>query len=610
MPPHRRVGFNHGTVIRSGVEVVESKFCKVESCRARSHRHNHVSICQRCGSLAIKCFAMNKIAVVLGSGVLALTVGCLEQLGGSRTYKGPLLKYHYVGRAHLPDGTNAARFKEIEALPATAELRTQIAQKLAGAVHRFWQKDLPSGAPDQSALLQPLLEDFLAGEAFVEVRGAVGRTDTVLAIELSDQRAQLWEKNLRQIVTGWKLGSIQDLMSEGFKGWEVKKTQAPNSLQFVRAGKWIVLGLGQDRPAQISTLLAEAKRSGRPVPLPKDSFLDLSADLPGLRAWFPLLAQWPLPPITASLSGRGEYVRTEVKLQYSGKIPLTLEPWKIPTNIISEPLTSFTVGRGIAPLLNQVKGLPEVGLNPLPNQFCAWGINHEQCRMFFTVPVANPTNAIRQIAPRFPGFFQSFFSHPQGEFLYASNRAELLLGSVPFIVPMLRPEKNGSDQFIFGTIFPPAPKPTPVPDEVFAQVRGRTNLVYYDWEITEQRLHHGLQFYQLSSIIDRRPPPGTNSPSKRWLSAIGPKLINSVTEISHNSPQELTLVRRSHVGFTGFELSTLSTWLDSPGFPYKFELPPPLSARLGTNAAGRTNSPNLKTNPLPTRAVPPPSRKP
>jgi hypothetical protein len=39
-------------------------------------------------------------------------------------------------------------------------------------------------------------------------------------------------------------------------------------------------------------------------------------------------------------------------------------------------------------------------------------------------------------------------------------------------------------------------------------------------------------------------------------------------------PHELALVRKSHLGLTGFEIATLSTWIDSAGFPLAFSLPP------------------------------------
>ena len=509
--------------------------------------------------------------------------GCFDQAGGARSYKGPLLRYHSASRAQLTVGTNAAILKEIAVMPATTDLRGHLAQKLAAAALPFWRKELPADAADQATVLRPLLDDFLSAEVYVEVRGAAGSTDTALAIELTEPRAQIWNNNLKQLASAWKLGTPRDLTAEGFKGWEAKRSQAPNTLQFYRAGKWVVLGLAHERLTQVPVLLAEVKKNGRPVAALNDSFLELAADLPGLRAWFPALARWPLPPIVANMAARGETVRTEVRFQYSGKIPWRYEPWKIATNIVGEPLTSFTLGQGISPLLGLAKPLADSGLNPLPNQFCAWGINHDHCRMYFTVPVANATNAMSKLSTAVPKFLYSTLPGPLGNFLYSSNKSELLWGGVPYIIPMLQPHKNGRDEYLFGGLFPPNPH-TPVPDELFAQVRGRTNLIYYDWEITEHRLIHGRMFYQLAGILNGRPPASTNTPSQRWISAIAPKLGNSATEITQTGPQELALVRRSHVGFTGFELATFSIWLESPGFPFNFELPVS-KIRPGTNAA-------------------------
>jgi hypothetical protein len=113
---------------------------------------------------------------------------------------------------------------------------------------------------------------------------------------------------------------------------------------------------------------------------------------------------------------------------------------------------------------------------------------------------------------------------------------------------------------------------------LFAQVRGRTNLVYYDWEITEDRLSHSRQLYQLAALVAWR-KTGTNTPSRLWLDKIGSLLGNTVTEVTQTAPNELFLVRKSHLGFTGIELATLSAWLDSLEFPFHISAPPSLPGR-------------------------------
>ena len=153
---------------------------------------------------------MKNVFGLLGLAAAVLTAGCFDQAGGARSYKGPLVRYHSASRAQLAAGTNATILKEIAALPATADLRGHLAQKLAAATLPFWRKDLPADATDQSALLRPLLDDFLSAEVCLEVRGAAGSTDTALAIELSEPRAQLWSNNLKQLAGTWKLGAARD----------------------------------------------------------------------------------------------------------------------------------------------------------------------------------------------------------------------------------------------------------------------------------------------------------------------------------------------------------------------------------------------------------------
>lgn len=118
--------------------------------------------------------------------------------------------------------------------------------------------------------------------------------------------------------------------------------------------------------------------------------------------------------------------------------------------------------------------------------------------------------------------------------------------------------------------FPAAPSNQPLPAELLAQLISRTNLVYYDWEITGQRL---VQWHQINQAFSVLPTPGKlpeiSAPTAgpQWLVAISPLLGNSATDILLTSPQELTLVRKSHLGLTGFELVALVKWLEAPEFP-------------------------------------------
>lgn len=505
----------------------------------------------------------------------------------------PIARWHFSGRAALAQGTNATRLKAIEALPATAALRGQIAGSLARAPRQFWDKELPAGTPDGATLLRPLFDDLLVAESFGEVRGPLGRTETALAIELTDARAALWSTNLWQLAAAWKLGQPRP---DGAGGWEVTRAAEPKLLQFSRAGKWVVLGLASDKAKSAAAWLQQIKSGGRPAPA-GDELLALQLDSPTFGKWFPLFTDLAVPPFEAVFRGRGENVRVEAKLKYGQPLAWKYEPWRIPTNMIGEPLSSFTAARGIAPLAARLVDFASLQSGEVPSQVCFWGMTNDPCRVYFTYPVASAPKAVQQAALNFPNYIQRALGQHLGDFLYASNRNMFMWGGLPFIQPYLQGVTNAGVPMLHGGIFPLAPRQTPVPPELFAQLGQRTNLLYYDWEFTPFRILHGNQLYQILNLASRRHLQPQSTPAKLWVSAVTQELARdtnnpsqTVTEIIHTGPKELTLTRKSHVGLTGFEMATLSAWLDSPGFPFRYTPPKVMRIPTGTNAPA-TNKP-------------------
>jgi len=100
---------------------------------------------------------------------------------------------------------------------------------------------------------------------------------------------------------------------------------------------------------------------------------------------------------------------------------------------------------------------------------------------------------------------------------------------------------------------------TPAPPELFSQLKKK-NLVYYDWEITQERLKQWRPIWQFAQIIQGKFFPA--SASDRWIEAITPKLENSVTEATLEKPNRLKLVRQSQSGFTALELVLLAHAID------------------------------------------------
>ncbi|HEY6170148.1 MAG TPA: hypothetical protein VI454_19095, partial [Verrucomicrobiae bacterium] len=149
-----------------------------------------------------------------------------------------------------------------------------------------------------------------------------------------------------------------------------------------------------------------------------------------------------------------------------------------------------------------------------------------------------------------------------GQIRWATNHSDLIWAGLPIVVPFLRAASapDGSE-LLFGGLFPPRNTGQPLPTELLDRL-ARTNLVYYDWEITEARLQQWRQLWQLWALVTFMPALEKPIAEVRWLDAVGPQLGNAVTEISQRGPRELTFVRKSHLGFTAIELIVLSRQLD------------------------------------------------
>jgi hypothetical protein len=537
-------------------------------------------------------FMAKTLTCVLLGLAICFGVGCFEGPSGKQPDSGGVIyRHHFAGRAEMARSTNAANLKNALNLPASKQLREQLSQKLSKAPREFWQKEIPATAPDGAEFFKPLLDDLFSAESYLEVRGPTGRPESVLAVKLDDARAKLWSTNLWSLLSRWNLGTPTNFSRTGLQGWEwTGRNPTPRVVQFVRSGEWVLVGLGRERLTALAKLSEKGSAGTRPVPVLTNSWFELEMDWPRLGQWFPLLAKYKLPATELNIVPRGEYLRTEARLRYSKPIPWKYEPWKIPTNTINDPIISFTVGRGIAPLLSQSAVLRDLGLKDLPNQFCAWGQASSLAVTFVSVPVVDGTNVISQLGPRVPKVIKSYLTNHMGAVVWNSNKSEIVWQGQPFVVPRVRPLHDAGTDYLLAETYPVRPKTNAPLVELFGQFMPRTNLVYYDWEITGERLPHAIQLHQYYDVANLLRYPGKEAPMQKWLQTIQPYAGNTVTEIMLTSPSELFLARKSHLGFTGFELASLARWIEAPGFPLRYERPPPLRPKPGTDSVGHTNS--------------------
>ena len=537
---------------------------------------------------------MKRVSWLAGLAAVILC-GCVEK-GSRSTSDTPFLQLHWAGAAGiLNGGTNAAKLQEVLKLATTAQVRSEALAKLARVPQELWRKSLPADAPDTSAtILQPILEDLWQNEATISLQGKPAQPDLLFAARLDAAKDQSWNKALAQLAQNWKLGSAR---ADGpSTKWSVGRRDL--HVHYARENGWTFAALtrGSKSPFEKSQ-----------APALNGAIIDLRADGRRLGEAFPVLAKYALPPSHIRVMPRGESLRTEAKLTYSERLPIRIEPWSIPTNIVTEPIVSFTCAQGIRPLLDQIKGFSKLRLKDQPNQFCSWGLETVHAQTFVAVPMPNATNVVRGLAGHLPEFVGTLFQNAPGTFLWISNRAEWIWSGLPMVIPHVRPQRSGNREYVVAGLFPSPPiVSNTAPAELFAQVLGRTNLVYYDWELTGQRVLHSRHTFQLLDIINGRRIQSTNFATQQWIVELAPLLGNSVTEATLSGPKELSVVRKSDVGFTGYEIALLGRWIDSPRFPFQYE-PPPMSKR--DTPSRTTNRPPQLTNPPAQATNPPPETK-
>ena len=158
-------------------------------------------------------------------------------------------------------------------------------------------------------------------------------------------------------------------------------------------------------------------------------------------------------------------------------------------------------------------------------------------------------------------------SHTFGRLERATNYNGLGWLGFPFMAPFLRSTIEGGSDFAFGGFFVHPFTNRPPPGLLFQQVTARTNLVYYDWEVSALRMDQWLHIGQLLRLVFNRASLPPNSASMAWLNAAKTNLSNCVTGVGVTGPAQLAFTRVSTAGLTALEMHLLADWLESPQFP-------------------------------------------
>jgi hypothetical protein len=519
--------------------------------------------------------------------------------------EGPVYHHHSIGSAGFLAATNGDTFRAVWQLPNSVELLKQVERQSAGvALAAFVPASRLSNAVVRAT---PLAHDLVEQETIVDVRGAPGSLQWSIALRLPQARQNAWNEALRGILADAGIQPVAPSTQEGFTG--ARGSLAKGQVQWVSAGDWFVLSFGPGVSTESTAWLQAIRKSGTPEPALGDHWLTVQADLGRLSKTFTLIPDFAASQVDLSFGPRGKNVRTDAKLEFPNSLDWIAEPWVLPLESIHDPIVGFSAARGIRPLLSKNADLMSLQLPMLPNQACSWSMASIPYIVSAACPMPNSSNTIWQGLQGLPTLLTNY-GRPVGQMTWITNSGQLVWQGLPFIGPTAKPLFDGGVEFLHTSILPPPAAGRKPPAALFSFM-SRTNLAYYDWEITEERVNAWRYIYQVGLLVFGRVGPDTNAPTQRLMDDLssGKRLANCVTEVTVTGPSELTVVRNSPVGLTGLEIVNFLRWVDTPHFPFTYDPAPQLDLkRLAMEQRARRATNNVGNRPkLPAPGVAPPS---
>jgi hypothetical protein len=479
-----------------------------------------------------------------------------------------LASVHWLGKQRIAADTNAAVLMGVWNLPESARLERQTLDKLSLAPWRLRRGAAAvSNAP--AALVRPLLDDLLQQEFYLEVRQATNQPGQLaFAIRLNDERAALWKTNLALVLQS--LTGVLPTWSKQHQDWSLAKHQIPNLIQLTRANGWTLLGAAQDHNDLLDDMLGRIRQTRLPFPAPiTNSWLSTAVALKRVAAAFSLPWNLPedLPKISFDVVADGKNVWTYGDLYFSAPLAMELEPWNIPTNLIDQPLLSFTAIRGVRPWLAAAQAWSSLAIGPPPDQLFFWALQGSLMHTFFAAPLPDASNAVHRLSEVVLQKSEPWFaSHDLATLERSETYNGLAWKGVPYLWPFLQSHVTTNGAFVFGGFIPNEPSEPFSPDSLQDLLR-QTNVVVHDWEITGRRIEQWIYIGQFIRFVSRQAQLPPDTAGQSWLRAAAPRLGSCVTQVTRTGPAQLSFNRKSTIGFTAIELNLLVDWLESPTFP-------------------------------------------
>lgn len=478
---------------------------------------------------------------------LALVAGCGPKTAPASSE--PLLRLRFAGTTAALQAMEAGPLRDVWTQPQTHALGDRFVSRLA-------ELAAPAFAATPASL-EPLAAELMQRGGLVEWHDNGGKPELAIALAGDAAAAQRWQSVL------------------GAGG----RVTVANGAVFVSsavAGLPDGLAAAWARPATNGALLTVEIR-GREFA----RRLGLEKDFP--FGSLPVRAEIRVTPRPRNLAIAAD-------LTLNGPLTGATGAWTVPVEVLRDPILSFSATRGVGDWAQAWLKEYGVALPEAPGQVFSWSYAGLPWQGYAAGTLSDPAAALAAVSQdTLPAILRKLPLRNVATGLVVTNSGSLVeLRGLPWLAPFAEARSLAAGSFVVAGLLP-LPRTTNVPPaELLAQVRGRTNLVWYDWETTGatvvfpaaqpggaavtnfiSRLDQLRQLRQLLVLLDQpprsvavAPGAGVRLPGDDWVSAVGPLLGDTVTEMTLAAPDRLELRRSARAGFNSLELMRLLAWLD------------------------------------------------
>lgn len=511
-----------------------------------------------------------------------------------------VFRLYSAGFQKINSDTNGTVFKGILNSQVSTLALQKLAEKLSLSPKRILSNRIKSNDFNPQPEFYSIFYELLRSEFLIEFHGQTNRIPEFnVAVKLSPDRSGFWYTNLWIVIDRWSGTTPKKFKEKEADGW-VAQVSDEWTFRFYRENGWTVFGWGHRDLAFQKLLIKQTKHLERALNGPSNLWFCFESDSKLLSQWLrhANLLDFPIDDrsfLKINAWGDGKNIRSAISINLEK--PLKFEPaeFSVPTNIIKDPIVSFSAVQGIDGWLSNRKWFKELGI-PAPKQLYLWANSGIPFATFAVMPMDRPIDVFRDVIFRITEVASNNLPALNvGDIYVSTNYPQAIWQGWPILVPCLKPVMlpNKKGYLIVG-FSPGSTASNSLPGELLDQLKNQKKLIYYDWEITEERVRDWrfmLPLIEMSTTDLRKKKDAVQKIAsdkvkniivmEPWLSQVLTNLGNTVTELRVVSDRQIKGMRKSQIGLTGFELVLLEKWLDSRDFP----IPPlpPKNSKISKN---------------------------